>query len=249
MRLSIITCTYNCYHSIRETLSSLKVDQHFEIEHVIIDGMSDDGTLKLLNDYRDSSNYNVFIKSEEDKGIYDAMNKGLLRASGEFILFLLAGDKLSIQIDTLFEMLKRNNKKDILAFSGYFKTSEGDKEFWNRADYKLSLYNPAIRFPCLIIKKSIYKELGFFDLQFKISSDFDLISKYLRNKNNIKNFNEPLLLMEPFGFSSNPKNFYLKKQEHKKIISYTPLSIKKIFFLIRNYKHMALFTLKRVLKK
>ena len=73
--------------------------------------MSDDGTLKLLNDYRDSSNYNVFIKSEEDKGIYDAMNKGLLRASGEFILFLLAGDKLSIQIDTLFEMLKRNNKK------------------------------------------------------------------------------------------------------------------------------------------
>jgi len=96
---SIITITYNAAAVVRPTLESVLVQTYQHVEHIIIDGASTDGTLQAVEDYRDqsaeeSASHDVVIVSEPDRGIYDAMNKGLRRATGDYIVFLNAGDTL-----------------------------------------------------------------------------------------------------------------------------------------------------------
>ncbi|MCF0203283.1 MAG: glycosyltransferase, partial [Bacteroidaceae bacterium] len=94
---SIITVTYNAAGSLRRTLSSVSSQTFRDVEHIFIDGVSTDGTLNILSDYRSryGSDYAISVFSEPDNGLYDAMNKGLRRASGQYLVFLNAGDSLA----------------------------------------------------------------------------------------------------------------------------------------------------------
>ncbi len=95
MKISIVTITYNAEAVLQRTLDSVSSQTYRDIEHLIIDGASKDGTMDLVSRYkvRDLP-YEVRVVSEPDKGIYDAMNKGLCLATGEYIVFLNAGDTL-----------------------------------------------------------------------------------------------------------------------------------------------------------
>ena len=95
MKISIVTITYNAETVLQRTLDSVSSQTYRDIEHLIIDGASKDGTMDLVSRYkvRDLP-YEVRAVSEPDKGIYDAMNKGLRLATGEYIVFLNAGDTL-----------------------------------------------------------------------------------------------------------------------------------------------------------
>jgi len=95
MKISIVTITYNAEAVLQRTLDSVSSQTYRDIEHLIIDGASKDGTMDLVSRYkvRDLP-YEVRVVSEPDKGIYDAMNKGLRLATGEYIVFLNAGDTL-----------------------------------------------------------------------------------------------------------------------------------------------------------
>ena len=95
MKISIVTITYNAEAVLQRTLDSVSRQTYRDIEHLIIDGASKDGTMDLVSRYkvRDLP-YEVRVVSEPDKGIYDAMNKGLRLATGEYIVFLNAGDTL-----------------------------------------------------------------------------------------------------------------------------------------------------------
>lgn len=94
IRISIVTITWNAAHSLQRTLDSVARQGYDHVEHLIIDGASTDGTLDIARRYKDASRHEVVITSEPDRGLYDAMNKGLLRATGDYILFLNAGDTL-----------------------------------------------------------------------------------------------------------------------------------------------------------
>ena len=94
IRISIVTITWNAAHSLQRTLDSVARQGYDHVEHLIIDGASTDGTLDIARRYKDASRHEVVITSEPDHGLYDAMNKGLLRATGDYILFLNAGDTL-----------------------------------------------------------------------------------------------------------------------------------------------------------
>jgi glycosyltransferase involved in cell wall biosynthesis len=94
---TVVTITYNAEAVLQRTLQSVLRQTYGGVEHLIIDGASKDGTLQMAEDYKSLSDqselgHKVIIKSEPDKGIYDAMNKGLLRATGDYILYLNAGD-------------------------------------------------------------------------------------------------------------------------------------------------------------
>lgn len=89
MRISIITVTYNAEATLERTLQSVAQQTYSEIEHLIIDGASTDHTLEIARQYP-----HAIVFSEPDKGLYDAMNKGLQRATGDYLCFLNAGDKL-----------------------------------------------------------------------------------------------------------------------------------------------------------
>ena len=89
---TIITCTYDASKYIDRTLESVQGQSYPHIEHFIIDGVSKDDTVKKAQTYAYDSHYPVIVKSEPDKGLYDAMNKGIQLAKGNYIIFLNAGD-------------------------------------------------------------------------------------------------------------------------------------------------------------
>ena len=92
MKISIVTITYNAAKVLQRTLDSISNQSYRDIEHLIIDGASKDDTLRMVEAYEQQASYAVIIQSEPDKGIYDAMNKGLRMATGDYIVFMNAGD-------------------------------------------------------------------------------------------------------------------------------------------------------------
>ena len=94
MKISIITVTYNADSVLKRTLDSVKAQSWQQIEHLIIDGASKDETISMAETYKAQCPYEVVILSEPDKGLYDAMNKGLRLATGDYLVFLNAGDTL-----------------------------------------------------------------------------------------------------------------------------------------------------------
>lgn len=97
IKFSIITITYNAENVLRKTVDSVMAQSYRHIEHIIIDGASTDGTLQIAQDYMQrsyaaSNGHDIRILSEPDNGLYDAMNKGLDQAKGDYIVFLNAGD-------------------------------------------------------------------------------------------------------------------------------------------------------------
>lgn len=92
IRFSIVTITWNAARTLQRTLDSVANQTYRNIEHLIIDGASKDETLAIARSYQQESTYEVVVQSEPDRGLYDAMNKGLRLATGDYILFLNAGD-------------------------------------------------------------------------------------------------------------------------------------------------------------
>ena len=100
MRITIITVTYQAAAVLQRTLDSVSRQTCQDIEHLIIDGASKDDTVKMAKAYQEKVPYPVIIQSEPDHGLYDAMNKGLHKATGDYLVFLNAGDTLHAD-DTL----------------------------------------------------------------------------------------------------------------------------------------------------
>lgn len=94
IRISIVTITFNAERTLQRTLDSVRRQNSKTIEHLIIDGASTDNTVAMAQRYAERVDYDVRITSEPDKGLYDAMNKGLRQATGDYVLFLNAGDTL-----------------------------------------------------------------------------------------------------------------------------------------------------------
>ena len=94
IRISIVTITFNAARSLQRTLDSVRCQTYPHIEHLIIDGASKDDTVRIAEQYKAVSPHEVIIQSEPDNGLYDAMNKGLQKATGDYIVFLNAGDSL-----------------------------------------------------------------------------------------------------------------------------------------------------------
>ena len=97
IKFTVITITYNAEAVLERTLQSVLCQTHEDVEHLIIDGASTDGTLAMAERYKAESDaselgHKVIIRSEPDDGIYDAMNKGLTQASGDYIIYMNAGD-------------------------------------------------------------------------------------------------------------------------------------------------------------
>lgn len=97
IQFTVITCVYNAESVLQRTLDSVRRQSYHAIEHLIVDGASTDATLRMAKDYQSRSleeetNHDVVIYSEPDKGLYDAMNKGIARATGDYLVFLNAGD-------------------------------------------------------------------------------------------------------------------------------------------------------------
>ncbi|HIF9198293.1 TPA: glycosyltransferase family 2 protein [Photobacterium damselae] len=218
MKVSIITATYNSEQTILDTLKSLEQQSYHDIEYIIIDGASKDNTLDVIK--TNCSRVSKVI-SEPDKGIYDALNKGINAATGDVIGFLHSDDLFAYS-DAVKDIVKTfvDNKCDaIYADLQYVNKNEISSvvRYWKAGDYKLDKINKGWMppHPTFYMKRSCYHKFGLFDLSFKISADYDSILRYLYlNKVSMSYLPKVTVKMRVGGASNRDlKNIILKTKE------------------------------------
>lgn len=112
MTISVITCTYNAATVLPATLDSVRLQSHADVEHIIVDGASTDDTMSLVSQYQQTEQrHRVVVVSEKDGGLYYAMNKGIQLATGKYLVFLNAGDRLYTS-DTLEQIAAKADGGD-----------------------------------------------------------------------------------------------------------------------------------------
>lgn len=195
MKISIITVTFNSAATIRQTIESVLAQNYHSVEHVIIDGASKDNTVEILKSFGDK----IKFVSEPDKGIYDAMNKGLKLASGD-VIGTLGGDDFypnnqvvsqvvqaftEYQTDAIYGDIQFVNPEDIHTIVRYWKSGEYSRESW------LSGWMPP--HPSFYLKKSAFEKYGNYITDFACSGDYELMLRMLY-KNNLSAHYLPLTL-------------------------------------------------------
>lgn len=185
-KLTIITIVYNNVRDIERTINSVINQTYKKIEYIVIDGKSTDGTLDIVEKY---SNQISKMVSEPDKGIYDAMNKGLALATGDYVLFMNSGDEIYDE-HTVQEVFDSSPGADI-----YYGETEMYNDNWEslgrrrheapeQFDWTSFKYGMNISHQAIYIRKSI---LTPYDLKYKYSSDIDWIIKAAKKSSNIVN--------------------------------------------------------------
>ena len=172
MKFSLITATYNSLSSIHSVLDSVRAQTHSDIEWIIVDGGSTDGTLDFI---KENEKYIDKYVSEKDKGIYDALNKGVKMASGDVIGFLHSDDFLASSeiIATINNVFSANQVDGVYGDLEYVEKENTNKvvRYWKSKTFQYSLlkkgWMPA--HPTVFLKKEVYQKHGFFNTNLKIS--------------------------------------------------------------------------------
>jgi len=182
MRISIITTTYNSASTIRDTLESVNAQTYPDIEHIIVDGKSRDNTLELVKQYGKRV---TKIISEPDKGIYDAMNKGIKAATGD-IVGILNSDDFFADNDVIAKIVKEfiDNPELEGVYTNLYYVKQDDPDIivrhWVSEPFKersfFKGWHPP--HPTLYMRKSVYEKYGLFDLNFSLAADFELMLRY-----------------------------------------------------------------------
>ncbi len=206
LKISIITVSYNSSKTIRDTINSVLEQDYPNIEYIIVDGLSADGTHEIVTSY--GSRISKFI-SEDDKGLYDAMNKGIDMATGEVIGIINSDDLYAnSNVITKIAAIFNNEKVDVVYGDlYYFKTGLPNNPLRHYRGGVFSLrrvsYGLMPPHPTFFIRKGVYERFGKFDIQYTLSADFDLILRFLGVHNvSFKYIPEVLVKMRTGGKST-----------------------------------------------
>lgn len=217
MKISIITVCFNSAKTINDTIQSVALQDYQNIEHIIVDGGSTDGTYDII---ANAPTVTKFI-SEPDDGIYDAMNKGISIATGDIIGTLNADDFYATssvlgQVANTF----RNSEIDAcFADLVYVDVRDTDKviRYWKSKPFVSGLFRcgwmPA--HPTFFVRSSIYEQFGMFDLRYKLAADMQLLFRFLE-KHKIRTVYLPEIFIKMrIGGATNKniKNIYIQNKE------------------------------------
>lgn len=216
-KLSIITIVYNNAKDIERTILSVLNQTYKNIEYIIIDGASTDDTLQIINKYQDRV---TTIISEPDHGIYDAMNKGLALATGDYVLFMNSGDEIYAQ-QTVEEVFASSATADI-----YYGETEMYDDNWKslgqRRHQAPEIFSwQSFRLGMSVSHQAIYVKRSLaepFDLQYKYSSDIDWILKIAKKSSGIVNTHMYVAKYLVGGMSK--KKHWASLKERFKILSH-----------------------------
>ena len=186
MKISIVTINYNNVEGLRKTLDSVAAQTYRDIEHIIVDAASFDGSVEVIKEYADTSKHTVIWSSEQDKGIYDGMDKGIKKATGDYVQILNSGDilatpdvtermvaALSDEIGILYGSMIRdfgNGKlsKDVCLGERVGKIAQATEVEWTMDDFIKGTVNHDPTY----IHRSLYEKYGLYDENLKICSDW-----------------------------------------------------------------------------
>ncbi|GHT02671.1 glycosyl transferase [Bacteroidia bacterium] len=215
MKLSIITVCYNSAQHIRLTIESVLAQTHPDIEYIVVDGGSTDNTVGIIKSCEPHFHGRMHWVSEPDKGIYDAMNKGIAQATGEVIGFLNSDDiffdeTITAEVVTLFET------DDCDAVYGdliYQKDGKAIRRWKSNPFQPDDLYRGWMPpHPTLYCKRNLYTQFGTFDSQLHIAADYDMMLRILKTKHIKATYLPKIMIVMNLGGVSNT-NLLLKYKE------------------------------------
>lgn len=175
MKVSIITVCYNSENTIRDTIESVINQSYDDVEYIVIDGGSSDRTMEIVNDYSDSIE---IILSEVDKGIYDAMNKGIKLASGDLIGILNSDDVFSTAVTVEEIVMSARGFDGVFADVGFYNPTLSKKtRHYSSKGFRKEKFSRGFMpaHPSCYLKKEIIDKVGQYSLDYKIASDFDYL--------------------------------------------------------------------------
>ena len=183
-KLSIITINYNNLEGLKKTFESVFMQTYQDFEYIVIDGGSTDGSKEYIAENADKINYWV---SEPDKGVYHAMNKGIVKASGEYLLFINSGDEL-FENSTIEKIISDLHTVDIIAGSLNFISDKNNYIGYAQEQVSfLYMYHNTIWHPSTFIKKEAFETTDFYDEKMRICSDWKwFILATFKNKKSYK---------------------------------------------------------------
>lgn len=197
MKISIITATYNSSATVKDTLSSVAKQSCPAIEHLIIDGLSRDNTLELVAGFPHVSR----VVSEKDKGIYDAMNKGIRLCTGD-IVGILNSDDFYVDDQVLAKVMQQFEDPSIEAVYGdlqYVDASDTSRvvRTWKAGNYtrRSFYYGWMPPHPTFFVRKTVYDRFGLFNLELKTAADYEIILRFLL-KNGIRSAYIPEVMVK-----------------------------------------------------
>ena len=217
--LSIVTVVRNGRDHIEKTILSVLRQKNEKIEYIVIDGASSDGTVDILKKYAGDIDFWV---TEQDSGIYDAMNKGILASKGKCIALLNCGDTYvenALQ-DVLEEISKLNSQYFVIAGGVHIIDQSGNEKevlLVNNNSLNNKLKHMPLNHPAMFVSKTIYDDFGMYNTKLVICADYEFVLKILNQKIEITFVNKPLTKMLAGGISDSTKTIILKLKESYRV--------------------------------
>lgn len=235
---SIITVTYHAESVLEETILSVVSQTYHNIEYIIVDGASKDRTLSIVNKYRDKIQA---VVSEPDKGLYDAMNKGLKMAKGEYVCFLNAGDTFH-EDDTLQLIVHQLNKSNVLPDVIYGETAlvDAQRHFvrMRRLQTPDTLNWKSFRQGMLVCHQAFIAKRALaetYDLNYRFSADFDWCIRVMKKASLLHNTRLTLIDYLDEGMTTKNRKASLKERFRimAKHYGYISTALHHIWFILR----------------
>ena len=219
MKISIITVSFNSAKTIEKTLESVKNQSYTDIEHIIIDGLSNDNTISIVKTFNHVSK--VII--EKDYGIYDAINKGIKLATGDIIGILNSDDvfydnEVVTNISNTFKLNK--NLDSIIGDIIFINNNERIHRKYSASNWKPKKFTWGMMppHPSFYCKKSIFDKFGFYRIDFKIAADYELMMRFLL-VNKITYMYIPMVFVKMSLGGASTKNLYSKLLINKEVLN------------------------------
>jgi len=235
LKLSIITINYNDASGLQKTMNSVMNQSFLAFEYIVIDGNSTDASVATIQSYKDDRLQWI---SEPDSGIYNAMNKGIVRATGEYLLFLNSGDFLisNTILETIIPKLDSN-----CSFNSCNLLLDGDnkrvKEHPEQVSFSYIVSN-TVSHPSTFIKSEMFVKYGMYNESNKVISDWEFFFKTLGlNGESFHKINETLTVFDMHGISSNSDNSKLIIEEKEAVYKKYLASIYTSEFDVYNFNN------------
>lgn len=242
LKLTIITINFNNVEGLKSTFRSVLNQSYTDFEYIIIDGGSKDGSIALIQSFQNKfqdQKRNVRFKwtSESDTGIYNAMNKGILKSTGEYCLFLNSGDYLADD-SVLENVFKLSLTKDVI-YGNLITISKGNvigKIKGKDTITFLDIYSSNIKHQASFIRRDLFEKLGLYDESLKISADWAFFLKSIGiNRASFQYMDIDIAFFDSNGMSNNNPEF-CRKEARIIIDQFIPKLMQEDYTLLKKYK-------------
>lgn len=185
MKISVLTPTFNRARTLARTVASVVAQSHAPIEHILLDNLSTDTTADVVADYARRAAYPVVYIRERDTGMYDALNKGIARATGEAIYILNDDDTLAdVGVFRLLAACMEQTAADVVYGDIFWLDQDSGKQTLRRNNQinKLTLVSKGINQQAMLHRATVYQRCGLYDQGYRIAGDYEwLLRVFLKN--------------------------------------------------------------------